>query len=220
MLKVISIFILLLQYTYGYINIYPSFFYEELRKEGISKIFTLTNRTNRPLRYRLYFEDNIVETENINLEIYPKSITLLPFENKEFKIYMEPTYSLKKGIYNGKLVIKEVHIPREEKKDILTEFKMNLGVYYGNIPLLLEIETKNMNDIVELKIRNNSNRTGLLSLYRYDKKEENFLDSFILRKDDIYTKEIKKLKNKQLFVLKDEKGVELEKIIVEGEKGK
>ncbi|MGL5316409.1 MAG: hypothetical protein ACRC92_24345, partial [Peptostreptococcaceae bacterium] len=104
MLKIISVFLLLIQSIYGYINIYPSFFYEELKKSGVTQTFVLTNRTYEEIRYRLYIEENVLLKNDIEVEVYPKSITLSPFENKEVKLLLKPNMSLKDGVYKKTLV--------------------------------------------------------------------------------------------------------------------
>ncbi|MGL5123372.1 MAG: hypothetical protein ACRC6K_04320 [Fusobacteriaceae bacterium] len=218
-LSVISIF--------GYINIYPSFFYEKLPKEGLTKSFVLTNRTKEKIRYRLYIENKVLEKE-MTIEVYPKSITLSPQEEKEVKIAIKPSPLLKEGVYNKILVVKEVPIPLQKKKSILTEFKMNLGLYYGNIELLLNFETEETKDGIEIKIKNNGERVGLLNIYlkeikskenKKSKKEiknEKFIDSIILKKDETYIKKINGVKKNEVIIIKEENEKEIKKIIVKG----
>lgn len=216
MLKIISIFLLFMQLIYGYINIYPSFFYEELKKSGVTQAFVLTNRTDEEIRYRLYFEENILIKNDIEVEIYPKSITLSSFENKEVKLLIKPNTTLKDGVYKKTLVIKEVPIPRKRRKEILTEFKMNLGFYYGDVPLLLNFDLDIKKELAQLSIKNDGERVGILNIYRQNKKEEEFIDSFIVRKGEVYLKELPLTKDKQTLIIKDRENREIKKIILKG----
>ncbi|MGL5312836.1 MAG: hypothetical protein ACRC92_06285 [Peptostreptococcaceae bacterium] len=216
MLKIISIFLLFIQLIYGYINIYPSFFYEELKKSGVTQTFVLTNRTDEEIRYRLYIEENILIKNDIEVEVYPKSITLSPFENKEVKLLIKPNFSLKDGLYKKTLVIKEVPIPRKRRKEILTEFKMNLGFYYGDVPLLLNFDLDIKKELAQLSIKNDGERVGILNIYRQNKKEEEFIDSFIVRKGEVYLKELPLTKDKQTLIIKDRENREIKKIILKG----
>ncbi|MGL6063480.1 MAG: hypothetical protein ACRC0S_00075 [Fusobacteriaceae bacterium] len=216
MFKYVLIFTLLVELTSGYINIYPSFFYEELPKEGLNKSFVLTNRTKEEIRYRLYIEDKILEKEEMEIEIYPKSITLSPREEKKVKIAIKPNVLLEKGIYNRILVVKEVPMPLSKRKNILTEFKMNLGLYYGDVELILKIDTEETKEGLKLKLENNGEKVGLLNIYIKEKKEENFIDSFVLRKKESYEKIITSVQEGSYLLIRDEKGKEIKKILVKG----
>ncbi|MGL5639769.1 MAG: hypothetical protein ACRCW7_10620, partial [Cetobacterium sp.] len=153
---------------------------------------------------------------DIEVEVYPKSITLSPFENKEVKLLIKPNSSLKDGVYKKTLVIKEVPIPRKRRKEILTEFKMNLGFYYGDVPLLLNFDLDIKKELAQLSIKNDGERVGILNIYRQNKKEEEFIDSFIVRKGEVYLKELPLTKDKQTLIIKDRENREIKKIILKG----
>lgn len=176
MKKIFIIQFLLIKIVYGYINIYPSFLYENLTNKGVFKTFTLTNRSNEKVKYRLYLEDK--KSKDIRIEVYPKSITLSPFEKKEFKVLIEK--SNHKNLdeeFSEKLVIKEVELPKQNKK-IMTMLKLKLSGFQGNLKPKLNVE-KISNE--KIKISNIGTRTGLYEIYD---KNNNFIDSFILKRHE------------------------------------
>ena len=179
MLKIIGIYLMFIQISYGYINIYPSFFYKELKKEGTYETFTLTNRTEKNVRYRIYFEEKFLP--ELSAEVYPKSIALSPYEKKTFKVLITPDKTLKSGVYNLTLVVKEVGEVKEKKK-IYSMLKLKLSGYYGNLKLKLDGDVKKMKDQIEINVKNNGERLGVFTAYVLnDKKEWIYLDSFILK---------------------------------------
>lgn len=180
MLKTIGIYLLMIRILYGYINIYPSFFYKELKKEGTYENFVLTNRSDQKVRYRIYFEEKLFP--ELSAEVYPKSITLNPYEKKELKILITPQNNLKIGMYNLTLVVKEIGNPKEKSKKIYSMLKLKLSGYYGDLKLELDGEVKKTKDKIELNIKNQGERLGVFSAYLLNAKEEwIFLDSFILK---------------------------------------
>ena len=59
MLKKMSlIYLLIFKLSLGYINIYPTFIYENLNNENAANTLVLTNTTDKTLRYRLYLEED------------------------------------------------------------------------------------------------------------------------------------------------------------------
>ncbi|MGL5725724.1 COG1470 family protein [Cetobacterium sp.] len=187
MLKVLGIFLLTIKLIYGYINIYPSFFYKELKKEGTYETFILTNRSDEKIRYRIYFEEKLFP--NLNFEVYPKSIILNPYEKKELKVLITPQEKLKFGMYNLTLVIKEIGNPGEKNKKIYSMLKLKLSGYYGNLKLKLNGEVKKIKDKLELNVENQGERLGVFSAYLLNNKDEwVFLDSFILKPGERWEK--------------------------------
>lgn len=180
MLRTIGIYLIIIQIIYGYINIYPSFFYKELKKEGTYETFVLTNRSGQKIRYRIYFEEKFLP--KLNAEIYPKSIILNPYEKKELKVLITPQDGLKSGMYNLTLVIKEIGNPKEKTKKIYSMLKLKLLGYYGDLKLKLDGKVIKLEDKLELDIENKGERLGIFSAYILNEMEEwVFLDSFILK---------------------------------------
>lgn len=118
---------------YGYINIYPSKFEKNI-ENGVNEIFRLYNRTNKKVRYRVYLEETIENDMSKWIEVYPKSITLNPLEEKEINIFINPPKDTRNGKYKSKLVVKEIDIPggeKHEKVKFMTIFKLNMIGYIG-----------------------------------------------------------------------------------------
>lgn len=180
MLKIIIFYLTLIQMVYGYINIYPSFFYEELKSEGTSKTFILTNRSASDLRYRIYLEEKSLE--NLKVEVYPKSIKLSPYEKKEIKVLITPHKKLKAGVYSATLVVKEIGAYTEKNKKIYSMLKLKLSGYYGNLKMKLNGNINRTKDKLELEVENIGERLGIFTAYlENEKKEWIYLDSFILK---------------------------------------
>lgn len=186
--KIAMFFFLIIQISYGYINIYPSFFLKEIKKEGTYETFTLTNRSNRKIRYRIYFEEKSLE--HLITEIYPKSIELKPYENGDVKILIKPKESIKPGMYTPILVIKEIGSPIDSKdKKVFSMLKLNLTGYFGNLNVKLVGDIKSSRDIIEMDVRNVGERHGSFLVFLLDKNDEwIFLDSFILKTNESWSK--------------------------------
>lgn len=134
MLKVILINLLIFfQMSYAYINIYPVKFEKDITK-GASENFKLYNRTDKPVRYRIYMERVKDDSKDMYewTEIYPKSLSLRPLEEKEVRVLITPKKDAKVGEYKGRLVVKEIGNPgvRSGKKvDFMTMFILNMKGY-------------------------------------------------------------------------------------------
>lgn len=139
------LYFLISSLAYSYINIYPIKFEERIDGNGINKTFKLYNGSRSTLRYRIFLEDT-KDSKKIAkdwVEIYPKSITLIPQEEKELKIFIKSPENIENGKYSTKLVVKEVNVPSEAKdKKYMTIFKLKLNGYVGetqNLTLPIEI---------------------------------------------------------------------------------
>ncbi len=180
MLKIIGIYLVIIQMVYGYINIYPSFFYKKLKKEGTYETFTLTNRSEEKIRYRIYFEEK--SFPELSAEVYPKSIILNPYEKKEIKVLLTPKENLKQGVYSLNLIIKEIGNPNQKNKKIYSILRLKLSGYYGELNLKVNGQVKKIKNKIDLDIKNEGERLGIFSAYLLnDQKEWIFLDSFILQ---------------------------------------
>ena len=128
----IIIVIMFSNISYAYINIYPTKFNKNI-SNGATEIFYLYNRSNNPVKYRIYLDKEKENDMTDWIEIYPKSITLKPLEQKEFKIFVNPPKNIKDGIYQSKLVVKQVSIPKinEKNSNFMTILKMKLKGYIG-----------------------------------------------------------------------------------------
>lgn len=177
MLKYIFYYLIVFKLVMGYINIYPPYFYEKLENNQIFKEFTLSNTRKTSIRYRLYIEDSTSTQLNsdIKVEVYPKSITLKPFEKRNIRVLINGDSKISRE-FTKTLVIKEIELPGEKKK-ILTMFKLKLSGFSGSLVPKLEYKEKAGN----LVIKNIGNRVGVYEIYN---EKDEFLDSFILRKGE------------------------------------
>ncbi len=125
----VVIFILMSMRVWGYINIYPAEFDKDIT-HGADGKFRLYNRLNKPVKYRIYLEEESEKNSMLDwIEIYPTTIFLKPLESKEIKILITPKKGAKDGDYSARLVVKQINIPREmkEKKvNFLTILKLKL----------------------------------------------------------------------------------------------
>lgn len=190
MIKAVFIFILIRELALGYINIYPSFFYEKISEKGVFKIFVLTNRSNQKVKYRLYLEENILS--DVNIEVYPKSIILKPFEKGEVKVLLKSKIKNIDKEFSEKLIIKEVEIPGQKKR-IMTILKLKLSGFIGNLAPKLNIE-ENLKE-QSLMIKNIGQRVGIYEAYNF---KDEYVDTFILKKG-----EKKELKSKEKLIFKE-----------------
>lgn len=175
MLKKMSlIYLLIFKLSLGYINIYPTFIYENLNNENAANTLVLTNTTDKTLRYRLYLEED--KYKNIKIEVYPKGITLKPFEKKEVKILLIINQKIKEE-FSKVLVIKEVELPGK-KKQILTMLRLKISGFVGELNPKLQSEEL---DNGRIKVKNIGNRTGIYNIYN---NEKSFIDMIILKKNE------------------------------------
>lgn len=117
----------------GYINIYPSKFEKSIKKETYEE-FTLYNRTQRDIKYRVYLEDIEGKKSMTDwIEVYPKSIVLKPLEEKIIKLSVKAPENAPAGEYNSNLVIKEIESVKKTKNEskvkVMTMLKLKLKGY-------------------------------------------------------------------------------------------
>lgn len=193
MKNIVFVFLILKELSFGYINIYPTFFYEKISDKGVFKQFVLTNKNNESVRYRLYLEDDLLE-DGIKVEVYPKSITLKPFEKTEVKVRLVDNNKNLNKEFSKKLVIKEIELPGQNKK-IMTLLKLKLSGFTGTLsPKLTTISESKTN----IKIKNIGNRTGIYDIFNLNNE---YIDTIILKTNEEkeVKKEYKKFKYKEKF---------------------
>lgn len=193
MTKIIFIFLILKKLSFGYINIYPTFFYEKISDKGVFKKFILTNKSNESVRYRLYLEENFLD-DGIKVEIYPKSITLKPLEKKEIKVRLKSDNKNLNKEFSKKLIIKEIELPNQNKK-IMTILKLKLSGFVGELSSKLSFIDETADFI---KIKNIGNRTGMYDVFNLSNE---YVNTIILKKDEEkkVKKEYRKFNYKEKF---------------------
>lgn len=128
-LFILMLLLILSAVSFSYINIYPIEFEKNIKEEAY-ETFKLYNSTKKPVRYRVYIEENDSKNSMSNwCEVYPKSITVNPLQEGEIKFSVKAPEGTEAGKYRAKLIVKEVDIPskeKTEKKKVMTMLKMNL----------------------------------------------------------------------------------------------
>ena len=187
LLKIILGLLLIFQSSYSYINIYPVKFDKRIDGEGGNQSYYLYNSTNKNMRYRIYTEKNLTDKNKDMsewIEVYPKSVTLKPGEEREIKVLIKAPSKTKDGEYLGILGIKEVEIPedktlRETGKGVLqvfTDLKIEIAGFVGDINPILEIKNFNIklseDGKVKLagKLKNTGEKRGTFQFYLFNSK--------------------------------------------------
>lgn len=134
MKKIIFLLVLIINsVSFSYINIYPVKFEKDITKGGFEE-YTLYNRTKKIRKYRIYIEE-VPEGKGMEkwVEVYPRSITLEPLEEKSVQVYVEAPKDVAEGKYQANLVLKEVGLPatmrdeeNKKKHNVLTMVKIRL----------------------------------------------------------------------------------------------
>ena len=148
------------------------------------------------------------------VELYPKSITLAPLEEKEVKIYVEAPENTPNGEYKTHLVIKEIETPEQIKQKsklkILTLLRLELRGYVGDLEPKLEDDLKIENRIIKGKIKNSGNRKIIFEIFI----------KFSGNKKEKYIKKIQLEKNEEIEVKEKISGEDLIKKIIIKQNGK
>lgn len=222
---------------YAYINVEPLYFDKEIDGQGGYKVYTLTNSTNKTLRYRVYSE-KISEKNDMSqwMDFYPKSITLKSGESKKIKLLVIAPEGTEKGEYIANLGIKEIPIPLLKDTSavsLYTNLQIELAGFVGNLhpkvnvknlnitiknkKLYLNGSIKNIGEIrtkVDLFLEDSNKNTIYLGGYRLFKGDKKLLNN--LKSVDIGDK---KIKNYSTFIVTDRKGTVILKDKIQVKKG-
>ena len=218
MFKYLIFFLLISIQLFSYTNIYPLTFDERIDGQGGYKEYTLTNVTNKTLRYKIY-EEKIQDTFDMSkwVERYPKILTLKPGEKGKLNILVTSPKGTKNGEYLMNLCIKEIGYPSESLKseiEILTNLKIELAGVVGDLKPRLDLKI-NKNKVF---LKNIGDMRYTFELYLQDSKDKkSFIQSvrlFSKEKKDILLNE-KLLKNMKKLIVTDKNGdVLLEKRLI------
>lgn len=181
-------------FLYGYINVDPLYFDKRIDGVGGYKEYTLTNSTNKTLRYRVYSEKISNQNDMSSwIDFYPKSITLKKGESKKIKVLITAPVGTKEGEYIANLGIKEIPIPLLESTSavsLYTNLQIELAGYVGNIKPQLSISKLQIiknNNYLKLfgKIENIGKiRTKAEFYLENENKDKIYLGSYRLFKGD------------------------------------
>lgn len=218
----ILIFLFLTIEAFAYINITPITFDERIDREGGAKEYILSNSSKKNKRYRIYVES----TEEIKdmtdwVEWYPKSVSLKSGESKKIKVLITAPDEAKRGEYTTKLCIKELETPTEkENVNILTNLKIELAGYVGDIKPKLTVEIKNKDaQNKEFVIKNTGEIRRRFEIYTGDnEKDLEYLEQIRLFKGDTKNITIPKKNIKKIIIIKDQTSQIIWKKILKGEK--
>ncbi|MGL5279118.1 MAG: hypothetical protein ACRC8M_08635 [Cetobacterium sp.] len=212
---------------YSYLQIYPTIFDKNIDKNGGSEVYELSNPTLSKVRY-IFYIDKISDEKDMSqwIEYYPKTMTLNPGEKRKLTVFVKAPEKLKKGEYTAILGIKELPIVTEkdiiEKNrslNILTNLKMEIAGFVGDLPLELDgknIELDQNKRKINGKVKNNGEKRATFTFYLVNtaSKQEYYLGAgrILPKKEfDLSTlPEIKKnenLKNYNEVVIKDKNRV-------------
>lgn len=203
-------FILLVIFTlnymaYGYINVEPLYLDKRIDGQGAYQEFTLTNTTNKTLRYRIYSEKESDKNDMSQwMDFYPRSLTLRSGESKKIKLLVTAPNDEKKGEYIAFLGIKEIPIPLLESTsavDLFTNLKIELAGYIGDLKpqVVLNNIRIDKNNKISGTIENIGQIRTKVELYLVDKKNnKKFIGSYRL-----FVGDKKNLENKKNLYIKN-----------------
>lgn len=170
--------------TYS-LKFYPLNYDKRIDKEGAYGEFTLTNTSKEPIRYKIDSKTTGKSTDISRLvTIYPKVITIEPFSEKSFKVFVDETNILKNGEYSFILGIKPLKMPQlEEIKGMKTNSNLSIKqalnlemfAYVGDLEKPFEIITskfykENRKDKYKARIKNSTGRGYELAVGFVDSK--------------------------------------------------
>ncbi len=176
-------FFLLSSFSFSYINIYPLSFDQRIDNMGGIKDFTLTNTTNKLVKYQI----NILkEKEGVFdmtswTEVYPKTLSLKPGAKGEIKMYTRAPKGTALGEYSTVLNIKELEVPKEKKTknkvNVFTNLKIKLYGYVGKLDSSISLKNiqilKGANIKLSGALKNESLRRINLEIVLADSNEKN-----------------------------------------------
>lgn len=196
--KTFILFFFLCSITFSYINIFPVNFNKRIDlNDGVVE-YSLYNKTEKTVRYRISLLDSDKNSMAEWGEVYPTTLSLKPGEEKTIKLYIKAPKNAKKGEYSAFLNVKEMEFPNLEKNssrkntvNILTNLTMEILGYVGDVEPKLDIRnlkvTKEKTKIsLDGNIKNIGERSGNYNLFLSDAKGNNqyFLGDFNILKNE------------------------------------
>lgn len=196
--NILLFFLLMFSSAFSYINIYPTNFNKKVDGQGGLIEYNLYNRTDKNVRYHISLLDSKEDSMASWGEIYPKTLTLKPGEEKVIKLLIKAPKGTKEGEYSAVLNIKEMEVPNLKKVNskntsvtILTNFSLEILGYVGNISPKLEINDFNLKKSkksLEFSgvMKNIGSRSGRYNMFLADSKGNNkyFLGDFTILKNE------------------------------------
>lgn len=181
----VLLFFLLTSFSFAYINIYPLSFDRRIDNMGGIRDFTLTNTTNKIVKYQInILQNNEKQDMSSWTEVYPRILTLKPGAKGEVKMYIRAPKGTPIGEYSTILNIKELEVPKDKKDkkavNVFTNLKINLYGYVGKLDSSISLKKfktfkgKNINEIrLNGVLKNESLRRINLEVVLADSNEKN-----------------------------------------------
>ncbi len=175
-------FFLLTSLSFAYVNIYPLSFDRRIDSMGGIRDFTLTNTTNKIVKYQINILRNSEKQDMSSwTEVYPRTLTLKPGAKGEIKMYTRAPKGTPIGEYCTVLNIKELEVPKDKKAvNVFTNLKINLYGYVGKLDSSISLKNfksfkgKNIDDIkLNGVVKNESLRRVNLEIVLADSNEKN-----------------------------------------------
>lgn len=178
-MRILLLFFVVFNFSFGYVNIHPTFFDKPIDFNGSYQEFTLFNQSSEKVLYRIYCESYKVKGEKDMskwVTFYPRSLTLEPGESGKIQVSIASNSKIESGEYSAVLGIRELPLYEKiisEKSSglgILTDLKLVLNGYAGNISPKLLFSNLNL-DLKPEKIslngvvKNSGKRRGKFELY-------------------------------------------------------
>lgn len=192
-MKILSLFFILFNLSFSYINIHPTYFDKKIDFEGSYQEYTLYNQSNSPVTYRIYTESYQKGDRDMSqwINFYPRSLTLQPGEHGKIQLSVASQDKLPFGEYSAILGIRELPLYEKVIKEnniglgVLTDLKIVLNGYAGDIHPQLEFS--NLKGVIE-----NNTLTLRGSIYNKGErrgKYELYIDNYFLGNLRILSKE-------------------------------
>lgn len=221
-MKVTIIFLFLLsQIVFGYINIHPTTFDKRIDRGGSYQEFTLHNSKSEPIMYRIYSEtdgENSLMADG--MEIYPRSLILKPGETRKIQLHIAVDEKLPPGEYSAILGVRELPVYEKAKNGnvgvtILTDFRLVLNGYAGDIAPILKTENLKLIDEKDSESRDSLKLIGKIeNIGKLRGRFEVFASSNFLGNLRIMAGEKLDFKDFDFSVRKDENFKKPEEIII------
>ncbi len=179
-IQVLLLLLLINSISFGYLNIYPTFFDKRIDTNDGYVEYNIFNKTSEEILYRCYLENDGNKPSLVQWgEVYPKSIRLKPKESKKIKLNIIAPKNKESKEYFGVLIIKEILKNNVNSKiNLMTELKLKIRGYIGELKPKLKVSEKES----EFEIINLSKRRIRGEVFFKDKKnnELNFVRKIVL----------------------------------------
>mgnify|MGYP002964721256 CR=1 FL=1 len=96
---ILGLYLILFCSVSAYMNIYPVNFDKRIDGIGETEEYTITNTTDKILKYRVYLESSEENDMSKWIQVYPDSVILKPGQEKKVKLYINSPEGVKAVSY-------------------------------------------------------------------------------------------------------------------------